>query len=126
MITPLYAAIAALLFVALSFRTLMLRRRLGIAIGTGSNQKMERAIGVHSNFAEYTPITLLLIYFFEIQSESLVLIHIFCVTLIIGRLLHAYGVSQIEENFRFRVVGMILTLGCLISVSVRLIANYVI
>ena len=126
MITPLYAAIAALFFVALSFRTLLLRRRLGIAIGTGDNQKMERAIGVHSNFAEYTPIALLLIYFYETQTESLVLIHILCVSLIIGRLLHAYGVSQMKENFRFRVTGMILTLGCLIAVSIRLIAEYLI
>ena len=125
MITPLYAAVAALFFVVLSFRTLLLRRKLGIAVGTGNNQMLERAIGVHSNFAEYTPITLLLIYFFETQTESPILIHILCILLILGRILHAYGVSQIEENFQFRVAGMILTLGCLIAVSFRLIANYI-
>ncbi|MEM1003039.1 MAG: MAPEG family protein [Bacteroidota bacterium] len=125
MITPLYAAIAALIFIVLSFRTLLLRRKLGIAIGTGDNQKMERAIGVHSNFAEYTPITLLLIFFLESQTGTNIWIHVLCLTLIIGRLLHAYGVSQIEEDFRFRVGGMILTLGCLIFVSVRLIVSYV-
>ena len=125
MITPLYAAVAALFFVVLSFRTLLLRRKLGIAVGTGNNQMLERAVGVHSNFAEYTPITLILIYFFETQTESVTLIHVLCISLILGRLLHAYGVSQIEENFRFRVTGMILTLGCLIAVSIRLIASYI-
>ena len=125
MITPLYAAIAALIFVILSFRTLLLRRRLNIAIGTGGSQKMERAIGVHSNFAEYTPITLLLIYFYETETESIIFIHVLCISLIIGRLLHAYGVSQTEENFRFRVTGMILTLSSLIAVSIRLIVNYI-
>ena len=55
MITPLYAAIIALIFVVLSFRTLLLRRRLGIAIGTGENPILTRAIRVHSNFAEYVP-----------------------------------------------------------------------
>ena len=125
MITPLYAAVAALFFVVLSFRTLLLRRKHGIAVGTGNNQMLERAIGVHSNFAEYTPITLLLIYFFETQTESPILIHILCILLILGRILHAYGVSQIEENFQFRVAGMILTLGCLIAVSFRLIATYI-
>ena len=125
MITPLYAAIAALIFVVLSFRALSLRRKFSISIGTGNNQTLERAIGVHSNFAEYTPITLLLIYFLENQATSLILVHVLCVSLIVGRLLHAYGVSQIEENFRFRVTGMILTLGCLISGSIGLIFSYI-
>ena len=125
MVTPLYAAVAALIFVVLSFRTILLRRKLSIAIGTGNNQTLERAIGVHSNFSEYTPITLLLIYFFENQASSLILVHILCLTLIVGRLLHSYGVSQIDENFRFRVTGMILTLGCLITVSIRLIFSYI-
>ena len=126
MITPLYAAIAALIFVVLSFRALLLRRRLGIAIGTEGNQKMARAIGVHSNFAQYTPIALLLIYFLETRINTPILIHILCVCLIIGRLLHAYGVSQVEENFRFRVGGMILTLGCIISTSAKIIVSYAI
>ena len=125
MITPLYAAIAALIFVVLSFRALSLRRKFSISIGTGNNQTLERAIGVHSNFLEYTPITLLLIYFLENQATSLILVHVLCVSLIVGRLLHAYGVSQIEENFRFRVTGMILTLGCLISGSIGLIFSYI-
>jgi len=60
MITPLYAAIIALIFVGLSFRTLLLRRRLGIAIGTGKNPQLTRAMRVHSNFAEYVPISLIL------------------------------------------------------------------
>ena len=125
MITPLYTALAALIFVALSFRTLLLRRKLGIAIGTGGDQMMARAIGAHSNFAEYTPIALLLIYFLESRIDTSITIHIFCTALIVGRLLHAYGVSQVEEKYRFRVSGMILTLGCIISVSTRLITSYV-
>ena len=126
MITPLYTAIAALIFVALSFRTLLLRRSLGIAIGTGGNQKMARAIAVHSNFAEYTPISMLLIFFLETRTDTVTWIHILCITLIAGRLLHAYGVSQVEENFRFRSIGMILTFGCIISASTRIVVGYVI
>lgn len=61
----LYAALLALLFVALSIRTLLMRRRLGIAIGDAGNESMLRAMRVHSNFAEYVPLSLLLIYFVE-------------------------------------------------------------
>ena len=125
MITPFYAALIALIFVILSVRTLLLRRRLGIAIGTGEDLKLTRAMRVHSNFAEYVPIALILIYFLEVGSDTDVGIHILCVALIAGRLLHAYGVSQIKEDYRFRVAGMILTLGCMIFASTRLIVSYI-
>ncbi len=125
MITPFYAALIALIFVILSVRTLLLRRRLGIAIGTGEDLKLTRAMRVHSNFAEYVPIALILIYFLEVGTDTDVWIHVLCVALIGGRLLHAYGVSQIKEDYRFRVAGMILTLGCIIFASTRLIVSYV-
>ncbi len=125
MITPLYAALIALIFVVLSVRTLFLRRRLGIAIGTGEDPALTRAMRVHSNFAEYVPLALILFYFLEAETGADLWIHVLGVSLIIGRLLHAYGVSQVEENYRFRVAGMILTLGSIISASTRLIVSYV-
>ncbi len=125
MTTPLYAAIIGLVFVVLSVRTLLLRRRLGIAIGTGEDPELTRAMRVHSNFAEYVPLALILFYFLEVETDADLWIHVLCVSLIVGRLLHAYGVSQVEENYRFRVAGMILTLGSIISASTRLIVSYV-
>lgn len=124
MITPLYTAIAALLFVCLSFRTVMLRRRLGIAIGTANNKQMLRAARVHANFSEYTPMALLLIYFLESQSSEPLVIHSLCVAFLLGRCLHAYGVSQMKERLKFRVSGMVLTLSVIISASFGLIATY--
>ena len=56
----LYAALLAVIFVALSVRTLLLRRRLGIAIGDGDDPRMLRAMRAHANFAEYVPFSLLL------------------------------------------------------------------
>ena len=123
-LTPLYTAIAALIFIALSVRALLLRRKFSIPIGSGGNPKLARAIAVHSHFAEYMPLTLLLTYFFELRGAPAIWIHGLCLTLISGRLLHAYGVSQVEENYRFREVAMILTLGCLIAVTMRLLASY--
>jgi uncharacterized membrane protein YecN with MAPEG domain len=45
-----------------------------------------------------------------------------CATLLIGRLLHACGISQIEENNRYRVAGMALTFTTIVSASLVLIA----
>ena len=69
-IVLLYAALLALLFVGLSIRTLRMRRRLGIAIGDAGNESMLRAMRAHSNFAEYVPLSLLLIYLVEVTGAS--------------------------------------------------------
>lgn len=109
----LYAALLALLFIALSVRTIGLRRRLRIAVGDAGNAEMLRAMRVHSNFAEYVPLALLLLYFTEISGAPLLLVHVLGSALLLGRLMHAYGVSQAHENFRYRVFGMAMTLGSL-------------
>ena len=101
LITPLYASLFGLLFVLLSVRTLLLRRRLKIAIGHGQQPSLARAARAHANFAEYVPLTLL-----------------------VGRLAHAYGVSQLDEDYRFRVFGMAMTFTALISASLRVLVSY--
>jgi uncharacterized membrane protein YecN with MAPEG domain len=40
-----------------------------IAIGDAGNPEMLRAMRVHSNFAEYVPLSLLLIYFVETAAS---------------------------------------------------------
>jgi uncharacterized membrane protein YecN with MAPEG domain len=112
-----YAALLALLFVALSVRTLRLRRRLRIAIGDAGNQTMLRAMRVHSNFAEYVPLGIVLLYFVEARGAPPALVHGLCLCLLTGRISHAIGVSQADENFRFRVAGMALTFTTLIVSS---------
>lgn len=109
MITPFYASILVFLFVFLSVRTLLLRRKLRIGIGTGENEQMLRAMRVHANFAEYTPFALLLVLMIEMLAGPALLIHFVCVCLVIGRVLHAFGVSNSAENYGFRVSGMALT-----------------
>jgi len=111
------------MFVALSFRTIFLRVRLNVLIGSGEDRKLVRAVRVHSNFAEYVPLALMLLFFLELGGGSKLWIHISCVLLLTGRILHAYGVSQVSENTRFRLAGTILTLSCIISSSVRLIIS---
>ncbi len=124
-IVPLYASILALLFVALSVRTLRLRRSLKIAIGDAGSETMLRAMRVHSNFAEYVPLSLILIYFVETQGAHPFFVHLLGLGLLAGRASHAFGVSQAKENYRFRVFGMAMTLTTLILLSAYLLVAYV-
>lgn len=74
-ILPFYAALLVLLFVVLSIRTLRLRRSLKIGVGDGGNPQMLRAMRVHSNFAEYDPLALLMVYLVEGRGAYPVFVH---------------------------------------------------
>ncbi len=109
-ITPFYAAALALLFIFLSIKTIKTRRAHKISIGDGGEKILLRASRVHANFAEYVPFTIILIGILEIQSYSLWMIHGLSIALIIARISHAYGLSQANENFKFRIFGTATTL----------------
>lgn len=114
-VTPVYAALLTLLFVILSVRTLRTRRRLGIAVGDGANDEMLRAMRVHANFAEYAPLSLLVLLMLELQGAAAGLVHGLGALLLVGRCVHAWGVSRTDENYRFRVLGMSLTFTALLG-----------
>lgn len=124
-ITPFYAAILGLLFLILSVRTLRLRRKLQIAIGDGSNVQMQRAMRVHANFAEYAPLTLVLIFMLELQEAHYLLVNALCICLVVGRVSHAYGVSKEAENYRYRVFGMAMTFTALVGSAACLFVLYI-
>jgi uncharacterized protein len=123
-ILPLYASLLTFLFAALSIRTLRLRRSLKIGIGDAGNAQMLRAMRVHSNFAEYVPLSLILVYFVEIQGAAALFVHALGLCLVVGRLSHAYGVSQANENYNFRVAGMAMTFTVLLSSALYLVFVY--
>lgn len=120
-VIPLYAAVLALIYVGLSFRTIALRRKQRLSLGDGGDKALNRAIRVHGNFAEYVPIGLILLFLLESQAYSRVLVHIFASMLLAGRILHAYGVSQLKEKLIFRTTGMLLTLFSIIFSSLVLL-----
>ncbi len=120
-VTPLYAALLGLVFIALSIRTIRLRRRYRVGVGDGNHAELQRAARVHANFAEYVPLALLLIYFAETGGGPLPLIHVLAIALLCGRLLHAYGVSQVRENYRYRTAGMVLTFSVIITACLFLL-----
>jgi len=124
-VVSLYAALLAVVFVALSVRTLLMRRRLQIAIGDAGNQSMLRAMRVHSNFAEYVPLSLLLILLVEASGANSLFVHALGASVVAGRISHAFGVSQLKEQYAFRVLGMALTLGPIIVAAVGLLFIYV-
>jgi uncharacterized membrane protein YecN with MAPEG domain len=121
--TPMYAALLGLLFFYLSMRTIGLRRKLQIGLGANKNDQMLRAMRVHSNFAEYVPFAIVLIFFVELQGAHDWAVHALGALLLAGRAIHAYGVSQMNEKFVFRISGMVMTFTAMLVASVILLFN---
>ena len=59
-VTSLIASVLTIFFVKLSFAVIALRRKNRVALGTGGQEELERAIRAQGNFAEYVPISLIL------------------------------------------------------------------
>ncbi len=109
MITPIYAALSVFLFIYLSFRVIGFRRKHLVAIGDKDHKDLARAIRAQGNFAEYVPFALLLIYMLESGGAASWAVHALGSALLVGRLSHAYGVSQVKEDLKYRQTGMVLT-----------------
>jgi uncharacterized membrane protein YecN with MAPEG domain len=123
-ITPIYAALLGLIFVVLSIKTIIIRRQNKVAVGDGNNLLLQRAMRVHANFAEYTPIAIILVGFVEGLKYNVIIVHILLTAFLLGRIIHAYGLSKIDEDFRFRVFGMVLTFNVITISSALIIFNF--
>jgi len=122
-IVPIYAAIFAVMLVALSLRVAMTRGEVRVPIGDGGNRMLLRRIRVQGNFTEYVPMALILFLFVELQGWPRWLVHGLCLVLLTARLLHAYGVAQEPEDIRLRATGMATTAILLVSAAGLLLYN---
>lgn len=122
-VLPLYAGVFGLLFIALSANCIRERYRSRVAIGDGGDEQLARRIRVHANFAEYVPLTLVILLCLELTGASPWLLHLLCLTLLGGRIVHAYAVSQANEPLRLRTTGMAATFGVLGVACVLAIAT---
>ena len=112
-ITAFYASLLAGLYLVLSARVIGWRRSRRVELGDGADTQLLRRIRVHANFAEYVPFALLLMALAESMAPPRPLIHVVGILLVIGRAIHAYGLSQTPHILRYRVGGMVLTLTAL-------------
>lgn len=121
-IVPLYAALLALLFIGLSIRVIRQRLRVRAAVGDAGDPALLRAMRVQANFAEYVPLTLLLLFFAELDGAPSALLHALGLALLAGRCSHALGVSQQRENLLYRRIGMGLSFGVMLVAAGYLLA----
>ncbi len=108
-VTPVYLAIAVVLYSFIAFTVISNRRRRRISLGDGGNQDFARIVRSHGNFAEYAPLTLLAIGIAELTGAPALILHLSGILLIAGRGLHAYCFLFTPVGLKLRVSGMMLT-----------------
>ena len=117
-ITGLYAGLFGILLVALSYRISALRRADGVGIGAGQSSRLERAIRVQGNFVEYAPLGLILIAILEFDGSEAWVLHFFGAGLLLGRLLHAIGLTKSAGVSLPRFWGTVITWIILLGLGV--------
>ena len=116
-VTALYAAILALIVLALAINVTMHRVKLRIAIGDGGNPLMLRMIRLHANAIEYIPLTLLLMAIYEINGGWHLALHIVGFALIAGRLIQTLGMWSTDIPGMGRRIGQATTWASLAALA---------
>ena len=109
-ITPIYAALAALVFLVLSARVILYRRSNRISLGDEGDKNLLKRMRAQANCGEYAPIALLLLLLTELVGAPAVAVHALGLALVAGRVMHAYGFGSTPQIMALRQLGMVLTL----------------
>lgn len=104
-ITLIYGGLLGLLFLLLSFWVVRRRAQFKVMIGEGEAPEMLSAIRAHGNFAEYVPLTLLLMALCELARVGALWLHLGGVLLLAGRILHAIGIQIPRAPNKPRLFG---------------------
>lgn len=116
-VTGFYAALFTLMLVWLSARVIKRRKALKVAHGTAGDDQLERRRNAHSNFVEYVPLALVLMATAEASNTSIIILHTIGIALLIGRFVHAVGMTSEPESLKFRQIGMVLTFLSLLALA---------
>ncbi len=123
-ITLIFAGVAALVNMWLAIRCGRVRTSAKIMHGDGGNPLLQRRMRAHLNFAENTPLVLILTLALELAGTPTLWLAIAAALFIIARVCHGIGMDA-EQPSRLRGIGvagtMLVTLALL---SLALVTGY--
>ena len=125
MITPIYAGLLTLVFLALSIMVIRQRFAVRTSVGDAGDKGMIKRMRTQANFAEYVPLGLILMLCAELQSAPAMAVHAMGASLLIGRICHAIGMSRTPQIFLLRQIGILLTFAMLTLTALGLIGHAV-
>ncbi len=124
-ITFVTSAILAIIYVLLAVYVIKNRYKHKVSINSNNVPQLDYAIRAHANFNEYVPLTLILLYLAEGQYGSIFCLQATAVAVILGRLCHAYAFITMNNRFKTRQMGMMLSFIPIIGLAIALIASII-
>ena len=116
-ITGLYAALCALVLLALASRVILLRWSTKTGIGDGGDRRLARAIRIHGNAVEYVPVALILMLVAELSGAGASLLHGCGIALVAARISHALGLARTAGVSVGRSLGVTATFGVILVLA---------
>ena len=116
-ITLLFAALHALLLLVLLVPISRLRHSRRIGLGDGGDAQLARSIRAHGNFIENAPFGLLLLALLELCRLPSPWLWAFGSALLLGRVMHAFGLSRSSGYSFGRFYGTALTWVVLLAMA---------
>jgi hypothetical protein len=105
----LWAGLHIILLLVLSTLVTRQRRKHHVEIGDGGVPALQQAIRAFGNASEYVPAALVGLAVLALAGASAVIIHAVGVTLLLGRIVHAVGLSRSTAASLPRAIGAMAT-----------------
>jgi uncharacterized protein len=122
--TAFYASLLALIYAGLSAWVVAGRLSSNVLHGDGGDSALLKRIRSHGNFAEYVPLTLLLIALLEANGAGYALVQTLLIVLVIARLLHPVGMlapMNSVQQYACRGGGMVATFLVMVVAAIMLL-----
>ncbi len=105
----LWVGLHLILLLVLSMLVVRQRRRHQVELGHGDIPELNRAIRAFGNATEYVPAGLAAVAVLAIAGAPILVIHALGLTLLVGRILHAIGLSRSGAASLPRAAGLMIT-----------------
>ncbi len=116
-IAALYAGLVAIVLLVLAANVSKFRRSLGVGLGDGGHKELQRAIRAHGNAVEWALPAIVLLLVAELTRASPLLLHVCGVAIVVGRVLHAVGLSGSSGYSFGRFAGTLATWLALLALA---------
>ncbi|NWO07848.1 MAG: MAPEG family protein [Alteromonadaceae bacterium] len=123
-ITAVFAAVTGLLLLVLSAHVVKYRLKYRQGLGVNNDPDFEASVRAHANLIEHAPLGLLMLGLAEINGVPATLIYWSGMALVVGRILHAWGMINGRGGpHKARMIGILLTWLSILVVAILLLWN---
>ncbi|KAA1171462.1 MAPEG family protein [Marinobacter salinexigens] len=123
-VTGVFAAVIGILLLVLSAQVVKYRLKYRKGMGVTDDVAFEAAVRAHANLVEYAPLGLIMLALAELNGVPSGLIYWTGMGLVVGRLLHAFGMINGRGGPHWaRMIGILLTWLAILVAAILLLWN---